>query len=62
MWPGVLVFDPDNFKQNQVAVVYAHKSLVSAFISTLGDLEKASKKDEEELKQGEGQEDEAEEL
>ena len=41
MWPGVLSVSNREFKQNQVAVVYAHKALISNYISTLGDLEKA---------------------
>ena len=48
MWPGVLSVSSTEFKQNVVAVVYAHKSLVSAYISTLGDIEKAQKGQQEE--------------
>ena len=41
MWPGVYSVSQHEFKTNQLAVIYAHKAHISAYISTLGDIEKA---------------------
>jgi len=35
MWPGVLTVSSQDFKPNATAVVYAHKALVTNYISSL---------------------------
>ena len=53
MWPGVLTVSTRDFKQNAVAVVYAHKALISDYISTLAE---QADDEEEEMKEGQGEE------
>ena len=39
MWPGILTVSKTEFKANSAAVVYAHKTLVKRYISSISDEE-----------------------
>ena len=37
MWPGIFQISTEEFKQNDVVVILARNTLISDYISTLGD-------------------------
>ena len=51
MWPGVWNVSSSDFPVNSMGVIYAHRSLVSDYISTLDTLDKEASEDEEESKE-----------
>ena len=48
MWPGVLTLSNREFRTNSTAVVYAHKALVTKYISSLQNRPKSDKAHDDE--------------
>ena len=55
MWPGVLTISNREFKTNSTAVVYAHKALVTNYISSLQNKPKSDQAQDDEGAEDDGQ-------
>ena len=50
MWPGIFHISTEEFQQNDVVVILARNTLISDYISTLGDKNENDGSDSEETK------------